>query len=340
MGNLQRHMDLYQAKEETFIAYRDMLIDYLNRFIRQLVISTSAVSTLILDLKDGVPMLLQAAAEREFQDVFNKSDAELEKLKRRQNKRWQGLAGWFVGGVGRKSQAEVLRHRALAAIPDLLSVVEAMNERKANRGDRTADLRTLARWFMECDHDRDAHRLWRAAFGLHPSRHLLINGDTLERWDRESNSSRMSWLDGPKLAISPRLRRYGSARKRGRPTPIIDRAEERRRLSLMAAEQAEQLNRARARLARDKRLLISQLDVLDPLAFDLFFDLLTRALSQKTYNRDEVRVFSSDGTMEIQLEPFQPAMVALVHTLEGNLLVPEHYIRIRDLFPVAIKELV
>jgi uncharacterized protein (TIGR02677 family) len=336
MGNLQQHIELYQVKEEDFIAYRDMLVDYVNRFIRQLVVSTSAVSNLLIDLEERIAPLLETAAEREFQDVLKKTEEERQRLVERQHKRWQGLRGWFLGREGKKSQAEILRGRALGAITDLLSVVQAINERKADRGDRTADLRTLARWFMECDSDSDAHRLWRAAFGLHPSRHLLTTGETLEKSRRDDHTK--SWLEGPKLEISPRLRQYGSTRKKGRATPMIDRSEERQRLRYLAEIEAGQLTAARERLARDRRTLLSELHVLDPLEFELFFDLLTRALAQKKHDRETVCAESEDGTLEVVLEPVYPTILAVVHTRKGSLLTPEHHITIRDPYAVFTRE--
>ncbi|MDJ0839630.1 MAG: TIGR02677 family protein, partial [Acidobacteriota bacterium] len=186
MGGLQRHIDLYEVEIDVFMAYKEMLLDYLDRFIRELVVATSRITGLLLRLEDRhISRLLHLTAERELKDVLNPTDSEREQRQRNWESRWQGLRSWFIAATGQKSQAEVLRGRALQAIPDLISVVAAINERRTTRGDRLADLRVLARWFAECDSDADAHRLWRAAFGLHQARHLRINADTLAKWEEK-----------------------------------------------------------------------------------------------------------------------------------------------------------
>src|SRR5690606_41957219 len=47
------------------------------------------------------------------------------------------------------------------------------------RSSDLADFRTLARWFAQAPDDAARHRLWRVAFGLHSSRHLTVDADTL-----------------------------------------------------------------------------------------------------------------------------------------------------------------
>jgi len=332
MGGLQRHIDLYQVEVETFLAYKEMLLDYLDRFIHELVVATSAITAKLQELESQIQRLLDLAAERELKDAFNPDQRQREERREQWRARWQGLCGWFIGSANRSSQAEVLRTRALQAIPDLLSVVATINERRTTRGDRMADLRALARWFMECDQDRDAHRLWRAAFGLHPSRHLRINAETLAVWDEVQPAPSTSWLDAPSLQISPRLRQYGSTQHRGRRSAIIDRTLEKKHLADLAAREASQLARARARLAGNRPILLSHLHVLEPLEFQLFFDLLARALSWKRHAGDPVCTTSADGTLEMKLDPLPEPAQVVVRTALGTLTLYDHRITIRDLF--------
>ncbi|MFJ9469680.1 DUF2397 family protein [Streptomyces caniferus] len=60
----------------------------------------------------------------------------------------------------------------------MLAVVRAPRGRRAGRSDRSADVRTLARWFVETSDDASRHRLW-GAFVLHPARHVTTDTDTL-----------------------------------------------------------------------------------------------------------------------------------------------------------------
>jgi len=339
MADLQRTIDLYEIDIDDFMGYKDTLISYLDRFIHRLIVATNEIATLITRVEEtGIEPLLEIVTDREAADAFNQTTEDRARRLGAWQASWSGFKSWFIGSHGRTSQAEILRSRALEAIPDLLSVVATINERRTTRADRLADLRILSRWFMECDSDADAHRLWRAAFGLHPSRHLRINDDTLVAWEEDDAGPRQSWLDGPKLQISPRLRQYGHTRRRGRPTPIIDRTQDKQKLARLAAEETRQLAAARARLATDAPCLLSELHVLDPREFDLFFDLLTRALGRKRREQDSVKALSTDGTMEIDLQPVEGAGIARVTTQLGVLRVRDHRIVITDLFPITVPE--
>ncbi|MGO4427337.1 DUF2397 family protein, partial [Streptomyces sp. MCAF7] len=89
--------------------------------------------------------------------------------------------------------------QALGAIRQLLAVVRALNERRSGRSDRSADFRTLARWFAESPDDDSRHRLWRTAFGLHSSRHLTIDADTLVERMRRPVSPAAAWAEAEPL---------------------------------------------------------------------------------------------------------------------------------------------
>ena len=80
----------------------------------------------------------------------------------------------------------------------------------------TALAETLARA------DADAHRLWRAAFGLASARHLTIDAHTLETRQEEPVPATTSWADAPPVWISPRLHATGHHQRRGGPVDIPD----------------------------------------------------------------------------------------------------------------------
>lgn len=146
--------------------------------------------------------------------------------------RWQGLRRWFLGELDAPSQAEILRGRARAAIPALLETVRRLNDQRASRTDRATDFITLARSFAACPTNEDLHRLWRAAFGLTPARHLRINEETRAAWEREGANARTSWTEAPPFYLTPRLRTLGHATPRGPVRAVIDRSADRARLAL------------------------------------------------------------------------------------------------------------
>jgi uncharacterized protein (TIGR02677 family) len=241
--------------------------------------------------------------------------------------RWAGFRGWFLSEAHHPSQAKLLRAQARAAIPALLQVVATLNERRAGRSDRSADFRTLARWFAQAPTDADLHRLWRAAFGLYPSRHLIADEETL---DHPVPASTM-WADGPALQISPRLRQTGSYERRGKPNRVVDRSEQRRCLAELAAREATETAAARRALATARPTRLSDLGELDPAVFRLFLSLLGDALAARSPGARSVETTTSDGSLAIRLSALDDGRQAEIRTPEGTFRGPDHLIEILDL---------
>lgn len=341
MGSLHRTIDLHDADADAFRAYKDRLIDYLERFIADLVTTGGEIATLVVDIDDvGVQQLLDVTAGREAQDAAPGDGTDGDDDPRREafergraawQERWRGLRHWFVSESGRPSQAKLLRSQARSAIPQLLAVVASLNERRTGRSDRSADFRTLARWFAHAPDDAAMHRLWRVAFGLHSARHLTVDTETLaERAERPVAPS-TPWADAPALLISPQLRRTGSYERRGKPNQVADRSEARRHLAALAARQADQTARARARLATTRPTRLGDLGELDPDAFALFLHLLGDALAARRPGERSVDTITADGSMRIRLTTVDGATPVEIHTPDGTFRGPDQLLEIADL---------
>lgn len=334
MGSLQRTIDLHGVEIEVFLAYKDRLIQYLERFIQDLITLGGRIALLIGELEDEgrVGGLLRLAAAREAADAApDEADSAEAQAYERWAGRWSGLAAWFVSADGRESQARLLRGRALGAIPQLLSVVRQLNERRAGRSDRSADFRVLARWFAEAPDDGARHRLWRAAFGLYPARHLTVDADTLAERAARPVALATPWSEAEPLRISPQLRRTGSYERRGKPRKVQDRSEQRRLLAELATKQAEEIAAARARLATERPTRLSALGELDPTAFGLFLRLLGDALATWRPGTTTTVATSNDGTMEIRLTALDDGTTAEIRTPGGVFRGPDHTVAITDL---------
>ncbi len=349
MSSLQRTLDMQEIDEEAFLAYKDRLINYLERFVSELVVKAFDIEGMLRRLESAgtsrVDALLRLAAEREAADVapgedLQASDAaaaagvgqeNAEAVARKLAEwrvRWSGLASWFVTADRQHpSQAELLRSRTRQAIPDLLATVSMLQERRTGRSDRSADFRALARWFAETGADADAHRLWRAAFGLTPSRHLTVEV-TAEQPDVTASTS---WLDAPQTEIAPRLRQTGRYSRRGYQRRVSDRSAEREQLARHAAAEREQTDAARRRLATGRPTLLSELGPLDSAEFALFLRLLGDGLAAGPAGPDgTIRTRTTDGTVEIVLRPLPEAGIAEIRTADGVLRGPDHEIIITD----------
>jgi uncharacterized protein (TIGR02677 family) len=336
IGNLQPTAELQRLDRDGFVAYKDLLIDYLERFIGELVLAQAEIAHTIDGFDPArLTWLLDAAAERDLADVLEKTDEARAEQRGLWRQRWDGLTGWFVPPPGGQSHADVLRTRARQAITALLLAVATINERRVSRADRAADLRTLARWFAEAPSDADAHRLWRAAFGLSAARHLMVDADTLDAREAADEPASTSWLDGEPLHVAPRLRRTGRYLPRGRPVSVVDRSAEKARLAKEAETEAAQLATARRWLTESGPTRLSALSRLPRDAFDLLLDLLAEALSCKLTPDDEVSASSADGSIEIRMTPTGDGALARIETNDGALIGPDHHVEFVDLLAPA-----
>jgi uncharacterized protein (TIGR02677 family) len=342
MGSLQRSIDLHDVDADAFRAYKDRLIDYLQRFIADLVTTGSQIAELIIAIDEEE--LLDIAAWREAADAApggSDGDPQREEYERSRllwRERWTGFRGWFVSAPHHPSQAKLLRSQARAAIPQLLQAVATLNERRAGRSDRSADFRALALWFAEAPDEQAMHRLWRSAFGLSSARHLTVDADTLADRAEAPVPTSTPWSEAPALQISPRLRKTGSYERRGKPNRVIDRSEERGRLAELAEQQAAETAAARAALATAHPTRLRDLGKLDAGAFRLFLALLGDALAARVPGQRSVTTTTSDGTMEIRLTALDSGEMAELVTQNGVFTGPDHLVHIIDLTSDDVEE--
>jgi uncharacterized protein (TIGR02677 family) len=327
MASVARSIELQQAEAGSVVGYKRRLIDYLERFMGDLVRRSDAIARLVLALAPRIDAVLLLVAEREARDAAPGGEQDLadEKFRRWQawRERWKGLRGWFLQTGQEPPQAELLRARVRAAIPQLLGAIAAINERRSGRSDRSADFRMLAGWFAACDDDGEAHRLARAAFSLNPARHFSLNPQA-----DESLPASTRWADAPPLQINPRLREYGEAAPRGPLAKVRDRSDERARMAGQLAEESRQVEAARRRLATGRATRLSELGELDTHAFGLFLNLLGEALAEQSGPAMAIERQTGDGLLHIRLEPLADGSLACIETPAGIFAGRDHRLTI------------
>lgn len=316
MAGLARTLDLQRADVTVVMSFKTRLIDYLERFIGDLVTRSSQIGEGLRELAPHEVTLLGLAAEREARDAApSDKEAESEAKASRLSawrERWAGLIRWFLADTRGPSQAELLRRSALSAIPRLLQAVSALNERRAGRSDRAADFRRLALWFLDAGSDRNAHRLWRAAFALSPARHLALAVEA------EDTGAGTSWKDAPAVEVFPLLREQGALPTRGALPRIRDRTPERQLLAARVKEEAAQTDAARRRLATARETKLSELGMLDRHEFRLFLALLGDALASQTHPNESVERMTADGTLLIRMRSLGADSCAVIDTELGR----------------------
>lgn len=329
MRGLQRTVDLYGLSTEAFLAYKERLIDYLEKFIGELVVATNRVAESLLRIEaGGVAELFGVAARRELADAIDPTPELQAAAETRWRERWSGLRRWFIGEGGHPSQAELLRARARSAIPALLTAVTQINDRRSSRTDRAADFASLARWFAEAPDDDAGHRLWRVAFGLASARHLRINDETLAARAQATEPPRASWLECLPMWVSPRLRQSGRHAMRGAAQPTIDRSRDKARLMALANEQALEFTRARERLIQRGRCRLGELGPLARGEFRFLLELLGRALARHALEDHTIEGLSADGSLRVRLEPVHPHGWVTLETEDGAFVGRDHWVSI------------
>jgi uncharacterized protein (TIGR02677 family) len=327
MAGVARSIELQQAEAGAVVSYKRQLIDYLERFMGDLVRRSDNIAGLILALEPAIDLMFHQVAAREARDAApgGLQDEEGSQLGYRDawRERWKGLRSWFFRTNHEPSQAELLRARARSAIPQLLSAIAVINERRSGRSDRSADFRVLAGWFAACGDDAQAHRLARAAFALNPARHFSLNADA----DAELPAT-TRWIDAPPLTVHPRLREYGQAVPRGPLPRVRDRSEARAHLARELAEQSLQVEAARKRLANGHPTRLSDLGELDAQAFNLFLALLGEALAEQAGPESCVERQTGDGLLRIALKPLAADSHAEIETPHGVFAGRDHLITI------------
>lgn len=327
MAGVARSIELQQADPIAIADYKRRLIYYLERFIGDLIRRSDAIARHISALAPRIDDLLHRVAAREARDAAPDDAQDQADVEERRlavwRERWSGLRGWFISTGHEPPQADLLRARARSAIPQLLSAITALNERRSGRSDRSADFRILADWFASCVDDAQGHQLARAAFALNPARHFLSTPDADD--DLPPNTS---WADAPPVTIHPRLREWGEATARAPLAKVHDRSEARRFLRQQLAEEARQVEAARSRLATGRPTRLSELHSLDLPAFGLFLNLLGDALSEQMGPGLPVERDTGDGLLHVRLEPLGADSKAEIVTPNGVFAGRDHLVTI------------
>jgi uncharacterized protein (TIGR02677 family) len=132
MAGLARTIELQRAEVAAVMSFKTRLIDYLQRFIGDLVTRSNQIAELLIELKPLEHALFLIAAERDARNAApGDFEMDVEAVDARLTawqERWIGLMHWFVSDGRNRSQADLLRASALSAIPRLLQAVSLLHE--------------------------------------------------------------------------------------------------------------------------------------------------------------------------------------------------------------------
>lgn len=267
VAQLRREHDV---DPERFLAYKHLLIDYLDQFLEHLLIQRALISAQVDEVSArGVDRLVALAAEGDDSaGLFATVDLEAS-----WRSRWEGLAGWFAARSSGPAGADDLAAATTGAIRDLLALLRRLTESARRPITRASELVVLARWFRRLPDDAAAAELFDAAFGLGRPLHL-----SQAEIDRERTPASTSWWSAPPVEVPVTLREHGRRASPGRPGKAADFAATKARLAAehraARAARAEAAARLVARPVEGRVLSEAELAVL--------LELLDRAAHQRS----------------------------------------------------------
>lgn len=322
-SDLQRLLRANEVDEDVFSEVKEATIRYLDEYVTRLDDRVGRIRRGIEEVRrfEVDPMLLAALAGADLPPHPRAAERDAEWVDRARA-HWSGLEAWFAPSDGAAARAEQLSATARRAIVSLLQVVDRMRNARRRPSSAQADLRRLAQLFATASSDDDLHRLWRAAFGLHPARHTYVG-----HADPDVIPRGTSWAEAEAVPVSALLRESGLVEKFARPSRVRDvsalRREraERTRAERMAAELAVQA------LGADGPVRISELNLLDDPVFAALLDLLGRAVSRPPH-AGLLHALSSDGRVEITLRLPTGGGRARIRTATGELDCPDYEVTI------------
>jgi len=312
-------------------AYKAPLLNYLETFINELARLGGPISRAIVEVQRAEPeRLFEAASAIEETPLDDPERGE----ERRFAQQWAGVVAWFVGTPVARPSAEALKDEARSAVHRLMALIDRIADSGSGRLSRRSDLVALARRFQALESEEDAHRLFKAAFGLYPTRHLAAVSESDADEDR-LELPRNSWWDGYGVDVPVQLRQRGRFAGVGRTAAVEDLAEARALLRAHAQREREEQERALARLLSAGTCHLSQLTDLDRRAFRALVDILRGGLERMQRGESTASVRTRDGAHLITL--LRPADVrpVVVHSEIGDLQLPDYHLEVRSAAPQA-----
>jgi len=366
IAGLARTVELQRADADAVLGFKSRLIDYLQRFIGDLVTRSGQIGEALRVLAPHEHALLTAAAQREARDAAPGGPPDATASAPAAS----GPPDATAGAPAADGAADAREPERRLGMPPGDAAVAA---RLASWSERWTGLK---RWFVAEHGLSQAELLRRSALEAIPrllQAVSLLNERRSGRSDRAADFRRLAlwfaeapsdadahrlwraafalsparhlalavesdasaatpWREAPPIVLHPQLRERGALPTRGAPPKIRDRSQDRARLAARMAHEAEQTERARRRLATGRATRLSDLGALDRHAFELFLSLLGEALAAQVSADEPVERLTMDGTLRVRLEPLDAASHAEIETDVGRFAGRDHRLTIT---PVA-----
>ena len=306
---LHHVLSRYDLVGEEYTGFKTLLLEYVDLITADVARHAPAVTAALDRLAPHLDVLLAALAM--LPTLTSPDGTATERSPGRARTDWDELAAWY-GGQTSRSGPRQLRNAAEQALAQLLSNAKRMLAAAGTGVSRRADLLRLAGWFATAD-TAEAHRLFNAAFGAFPARHLAIGPDE----PNPRAGALTSWWDADPVDVPMSLRERGDRAARGRTARVPDPGLDREALLAEARAEAEQ-----ARASAAELVAVGQMDGahLSPAARDMLLDRLADLLASFQELTEPAESIDSDLGFALRAEP-QPGVTTVVRSDDGVLTV-------------------
>lgn len=203
-----------------FITYKDLLVQYLRRFVRSLMAHADQIEGLLRRwrqerLHERIARLV-ATADAEEPDPETGRPPDLQACIRNRLGEFDSLENWFCD----RSGVDFLQRATTEAIEMIVRQTQRLIDHRRGGASLQRDLEELARAFGRCRDLDEAHRLAGLAFGAAGTQHLQAEEPRSVPVDRDV------WRDAEPVPVElvPVAR---GRRERGRSEAVADRRAER-----------------------------------------------------------------------------------------------------------------
>lgn len=241
----------------------------------------------------------------------------IERSEGRSRTDWTQLHQWYSGAESGPGQ---LRHAAGQALGQLIANAKRILDSSRTGYSRRADLLRLASW-LDRSSDEEAGRLFAAAFGAWPARHLGLGPE--EPDPRMTPTT--SWTVADPIEVPVSLRERGNRVARGRTSRVPDSAADRRLVEAAAREEAQRHREAAAELIACGDLNGSRLS---PAARAVLLDQLARLLAVQSEPEEATSL--TDHDLGLVLEAV-PGGRTHIESHDGTLTVEDLTLSVRSI---------
>ncbi|MGW5751637.1 TIGR02677 family protein [Nocardia rhamnosiphila] len=251
---------------EEYAQFKTLLLDYVDLINadvnRHAPLIAEALDRVLAQLDRLLPVLDSLPGLQLGDDVA------IERSAGRARSDWEQLHQWYSG---EESGPEQLRAAAGQALGQLIANAKRILDSSRTGYSRRADLLRLAGHLNQAS-DAGAHRLFAAAFGTWPARHLGLGP---EEPDPQFTPT-TSWTVSDPIDVPVSLRERGNRIAKGRTSRVPDTTADRKVVGAAARAEAQRLHEAAAELAACGALDRARLS---PAARDVLLDQLGRLLA-------------------------------------------------------------